>query len=135
VREAVAADHDCNGTCNLRDSAREKALDRVEARVEGTSLGMGGEWAKLRTLSTISADFAKVEEIANRTGKGSLIRAKCGMRASSSDSSEPLLLVHRSAGERCCPMTSRRHVIPYAHKTGNRPAFLRDEPFVIFPKG
>src|ERR1700683_4325234 len=27
-----------------------------------------------------------------------------------SDSSEPLLLVHRSAAERCCPMTSRRHV-------------------------
>jgi hypothetical protein len=72
----------------------------------------------MRTLSTISADFAKVEEIANRTEKGSLIRAKCGMRASSSDSSEPLLLVHRSARERCCLMTSRRDVIPHAHNTG-----------------
>jgi hypothetical protein len=29
--------------------------------------------AKMRTLSTISADFAKVEEIANRMGEGSLI--------------------------------------------------------------
>ena len=73
--------------------------------------------AKMRRLRTVSADFAKVEEIANRTGKGSLIQAKCGMRASSSDSSEPLLLVHRSARERCCPMTSRLHVIPYVHKT------------------
>src|ERR1035438_4669830 len=40
------------------------------------------------------------------------------MRASGSDSSEPLLLVHRSARERCCLMTSRRDVIPHAHKTG-----------------
>jgi hypothetical protein len=118
VSKAVAADHDCNQTCILRDSAREKALDRVEARVEGTSLGMGGEWGQDEKTGTISADFAKVEEIANRAGKGSLIRAKCGMRASSSDSSEPLLLVHRSARERCCLMSSRRDVIPQAHKTG-----------------
>jgi hypothetical protein len=34
VREAVAADHDCNETCNLRNGAGEKTLDRVEARVE-----------------------------------------------------------------------------------------------------
>src|SRR5580704_2967786 len=84
------------------------------------SKGLPWAWAasvtEMRTLSTISADFAKVEEIANRMGKGSLIRAKCGMRASSSDSSEPLLLVHRSARERRCLMTSRSHVIPHAHK-------------------
>jgi Protein of unknown function (DUF3761) len=35
--------------------------------------------------------------IAKRMGEGSLIRPKCAMRASSSDGSEPLLLVHRSA--------------------------------------
>ena len=34
VREAVAADHDCNQTCNLRDGAGEKALDGVKAGVE-----------------------------------------------------------------------------------------------------
>ena len=34
VREAVAADHDCNQTGNLRDGAGEKALDGVKARVE-----------------------------------------------------------------------------------------------------
>ena len=67
------------------------------------SKGLPWAWAasgaKMRTLSTISADFAKVEEIVNRIGKGSLIRAKCGMRASSSDSSEPLLSVHRREGK------------------------------------
>ena len=34
VREAVAADHDCNQTCNLRDRAGEKALDGVKAGIE-----------------------------------------------------------------------------------------------------
>jgi hypothetical protein len=58
------------------------------------------------------------EEAASRVGEGSLIRPKCAMRASSNDSSEPLLLALSSAGESCCPMTSRRQVIPYAHKTG-----------------
>ena len=46
VREAVAADHDCYQTCNFRDRPGEKALDGVEAGVEGTSLGMGGEWGQ-----------------------------------------------------------------------------------------
>ena len=35
MRESVAADHDCNQTCNLRNGASEKALDCVKARVEG----------------------------------------------------------------------------------------------------
>ena len=34
MRESVAADHDCNQTGNLCDSAGEKALDGVKARVE-----------------------------------------------------------------------------------------------------
>ena len=34
MRESVAADHDCNQTCNLRDGAGEKALDGVKAGVE-----------------------------------------------------------------------------------------------------
>jgi hypothetical protein len=33
----------------------------------------------------------------NRMGEGSLIRAKCAMRTSGSDRSEPLLFAHRSA--------------------------------------
>ena len=41
VREAVAADHDCNQTCNLRNGAGEKALYCVKAGVERTPLGMG----------------------------------------------------------------------------------------------
>ena len=46
MREAVAADHDCYETCNFRDRPGEKALDGVEAGVEGTSLGMGGKWGQ-----------------------------------------------------------------------------------------
>ncbi len=34
VRESVAADHDRNQTCNLRDRAGEEALDGVKAGVE-----------------------------------------------------------------------------------------------------
>jgi hypothetical protein len=34
VREAVAADHDRNQTCNLRNRAGEKALDGGKAGVE-----------------------------------------------------------------------------------------------------
>src|SRR6266705_3146706 len=34
VREAVAADHNCNQTCNLRNGASEKTLVGVEAGVE-----------------------------------------------------------------------------------------------------
>ena len=34
VREAVAADHDCDQTCNLRNRAGEEALDRGKAGVE-----------------------------------------------------------------------------------------------------
>ena len=34
VRESVAADHDCNQTCNLRDGAGEKGLYGVKAGVE-----------------------------------------------------------------------------------------------------
>jgi hypothetical protein len=34
MRESVAADHDCDQTCNLRDGAGEKALDGVKSRVE-----------------------------------------------------------------------------------------------------
>src|SRR5271170_1731978 len=86
------------------------------------SKGLPWAWAatgaNMRTLSTISTDFPEVEKINNQRGEGSLIRAKFGMRASGSDSSEPLLLVHRSAREGCCLMTSRRDVIPHAHKTG-----------------
>ncbi len=36
--EAIAADHDCNQTCNLRDSAGEKALDCVKPGVERSAL-------------------------------------------------------------------------------------------------
>jgi hypothetical protein len=35
VREAVAADHDCHQTRNLRNGACEKALDRRKTGVEG----------------------------------------------------------------------------------------------------
>ena len=35
VGEAIAADHDCNQTCNLRNGASEKGLDGVKAGVEG----------------------------------------------------------------------------------------------------
>src|SRR5271165_7212617 len=38
--EPVAADHDCNQTCNLRNRAGEKALDGGKAGVERTSLGV-----------------------------------------------------------------------------------------------
>jgi hypothetical protein len=38
VREPVAADHDCDETSNLRDSAREKTLDSVKAGVERRAL-------------------------------------------------------------------------------------------------
>ncbi len=34
MREAIAADHDCYQTCNLRDRPGEKALDSVKARIE-----------------------------------------------------------------------------------------------------
>jgi hypothetical protein len=34
VGEAVAADHDCNQTCNLRNGSGEKALYGVKAGVE-----------------------------------------------------------------------------------------------------
>src|ERR1700733_10431481 len=97
-------------------------VKRLWMALKPVSKGLPWAWAasdaKMRTLSTISVDFAKVEEIANRTGKGSFIRAKFGIRASTSDSSELLLLAHRSPRERCCLMTSRRDVIPHAHKTG-----------------
>jgi hypothetical protein len=46
VREAVATDHNCDQTCNLRNGVGEKALDGVKAGIEGTSLGMGGEWGQ-----------------------------------------------------------------------------------------
>jgi hypothetical protein len=34
VREAVAADHDCDQTCNFRDRPCEEALDSVKAGIE-----------------------------------------------------------------------------------------------------
>ncbi len=34
VRESVAADHDCNQTCNFRNGSGEEGLDRVKAGVE-----------------------------------------------------------------------------------------------------
>ena len=46
VRESVAADHNCNQTCNLRNGTGEKTLDCVKAGIEGTSLGMGGKWGQ-----------------------------------------------------------------------------------------
>ncbi len=46
VRESVASDHDCDQTRNFRDSSGKKALDGIEAGVEGTSLGMSSEWGQ-----------------------------------------------------------------------------------------
>jgi hypothetical protein len=34
MREAVAPDHDCYKTCNLRDRSGEKRLDCIEASIE-----------------------------------------------------------------------------------------------------
>jgi hypothetical protein len=46
VCKAVAADHNCNQTRNFGDRASEKALDCVKPGVEGTSLGLRGEWSQ-----------------------------------------------------------------------------------------
>ena len=42
VREAIAADDDCNQTCNLRNRACEKGLDGVKAGVERRTLRQRG---------------------------------------------------------------------------------------------
>src|ERR1039458_8217004 len=42
VCEAVASDHDCNQTCNLRDRASEKGLYGVKAGVERRTLRQHG---------------------------------------------------------------------------------------------
>src|ERR1700733_8860388 len=106
-------------------------VKRLWMALKPVSKGLPWAWAAsgatMRTLSTVSAAFAQVEEIANRTGKESFIRAKFGIRASSVDRSELLLLVHRSPREKCCLMTSRRDVIPHAHKTGIWGAFRSQE--------
>src|ERR1700733_11420382 len=38
MSEPIAADHDCNKTCNLRDRASEKTLDGVKSGVERRTL-------------------------------------------------------------------------------------------------
>jgi hypothetical protein len=44
VRETIAADHDCNQTCDLSNGAREESLDGGKAGVEGgAALGMCGD--------------------------------------------------------------------------------------------
>ncbi len=46
VREAIAADHDGDETRDLRNRAREKALNGGKAGVERTPLGMGRNWGE-----------------------------------------------------------------------------------------
>ena len=70
VSETVAADHDRDQTCNLRDGAGEKALDCVKAGIERSFLSTNGEWGKDETLSTTSGGFSEIEAIANRMGGG-----------------------------------------------------------------